>query len=109
MKEGAIIKVAFPQSDGQIKFRPAVLIKIVPPFNDLLVCAISTQVQHFISGLDIMLKKEDDDFAQTRLKQNSLIRVAKLVTIPSAEAEGEIGNISNQRYRLLLEQLKNFL
>ena len=101
--------MAFQQSDGLIKFRPAVLIKKVPPFDDLLVCAVSTQLQNFVPGLDIIMKEGEPDFPKTRLKQSSVIRVAKLATIPASGVEGEIGKISRERYQQLLNKLNSFL
>jgi mRNA interferase MazF len=109
MEEGSIIKVAFPQADGIIKFRPAVLIKKVPPYNDLMVCAVSTQIQTFVPGLDLIIQQEEKDFGQTRLKQSSIIRVAKLTTIPIKDVEGTIGNIGPTRYKQILVQLNVFL
>jgi mRNA interferase MazF len=109
MEEGAIVKVAFQQSDRLIKFRPAVLIKKVPPFDDLLVCAVSTQIQNSVTGLDIVIKESDPDFSKTRLKQSSVIRVGKLATIPAADVEGQIGSIGIARYQQLINQLSRFL
>jgi mRNA interferase MazF len=44
MKNGNIVLIPLPQSDGAIKRRPALLLKQMPPFNDWLLCGISTQL-----------------------------------------------------------------
>jgi mRNA interferase MazF len=41
MKEGNVILASLPQADGQIKKRPALFLREMPPFKDALVCGIS--------------------------------------------------------------------
>jgi mRNA interferase MazF len=43
MTEGDVILTPVPQADGQTKNRPAVILREMPPFGDVLVCGISTQ------------------------------------------------------------------
>lgn len=45
MKEGHVVLTPLPQADGQIKSRPALLLRQLPPFGDFLVCGISTQIR----------------------------------------------------------------
>ena len=42
MKEGDVIIVPMPQADGAVKNRPAVVLREMPPFRDVLVCGVST-------------------------------------------------------------------
>jgi mRNA interferase MazF len=42
MTEGDVCLAALPQSDGQLKDRPILLLKAIPPFGDMLVCGISS-------------------------------------------------------------------
>jgi mRNA interferase MazF len=44
MKEGDIILAPVPQADGGLKTRPALVLREMPPFRDVLICGISTQV-----------------------------------------------------------------
>jgi len=44
MKQGDVILTSMPQADGQVKNRPALFLRILPPFDDALVCGISTQL-----------------------------------------------------------------
>lgn len=38
MKQGDVIFTPVPQADGKLKNRPAVILKEMPPYGDLLVC-----------------------------------------------------------------------
>ena len=44
MKEGDIVLALLPQSDGRGKYRPAVVLRRMPGFHDLLVCGVSAQL-----------------------------------------------------------------
>ena len=48
MKEGDIVLTPLSQADGQIKNRPALFLRAMPPFNDVLGCGISTQMQQWL-------------------------------------------------------------
>ena len=52
MKEGDIILTPVPQANAQIKNRPALFLREMPPFNDALVCGVSTQLQQQVMGFD---------------------------------------------------------
>jgi len=41
MKEGDIVIVPMPQADGMVKNRPAVVLRAMPPFRDVLVCGVN--------------------------------------------------------------------
>jgi mRNA interferase MazF len=45
MKEGDVLLATLRQADGALKDRPVVLLRRMPPFQDLLVCGVSTQLQ----------------------------------------------------------------
>lgn len=62
-----MIRWAFVQADGRTKLRPAVLLKQVPPFNDWIICAISSQVQRYDAELDVMLDVGHPDFRSAGL------------------------------------------
>lgn len=50
MKEGDVILTPVPQANGIIKNRPAIILREMPPFNDLLVCGVSTQLHQRSHG-----------------------------------------------------------
>lgn len=89
-----MIRWAFLQGDAQVKWRPAILLKAVPPFNDWLICAVSSQTQRFQPQLDVLLDPTHPDFRATGLSYPSIVRTAHLATIPKQQVEGRIGRLS---------------
>jgi len=109
MEEGSIVRIALPQSDGKLRSRPALVLKKIEPFNDLLLCSISSKLHNEVKGLNIIIGSDHPDFISSRLKYPGLIRVANLFTIPSTVIEGKIGTISKQTYQLILDNLSHFI
>ena len=44
MNEGDVILAPLPQADGQVKNRPAIALRALPPFGDMLVCGVSATI-----------------------------------------------------------------
>lgn len=55
MKEGDILLATLPQADGTVKLRPVLFLHRMPPFQDFLVCGISTQLQQFVPELNELI------------------------------------------------------
>ena len=109
MKEGDIALINLLQSDGSYKIRPALILKQLPKYYDLLVCGISTQTHRHIKNLDEILDKNQTNFVNTGLRQTSLIRLSFLAVIPTTKIRGSIGKIDALLHRQLLQRLANFL
>jgi len=109
MKEGDILLTALRQADGTVKDRPVVFLRRMPPFRDLLVCGISTQLQQSAPELDETITPSDPDFRASGLKVPSLIRLGYLAVLPSAQFKGRIGRIASARLKRLLARLSDFL
>lgn len=109
MKESDIILTPIPQADGQIKNRPALLLRKMPPFDDVLVCGISTQLRQEIVGFDETITREDADFIESGLVADSLIRLGFLALIPQNKIIGSIGAIASERHKRLLKNLSDYL
>ncbi|MSR65012.1 MAG: transcriptional regulator [Verrucomicrobiae bacterium] len=105
MNEGDIALAPLPQVDGQIKNRPVVLLRRLPPFDDLLVCGVSTQLHHQVANFDEVLNPSDAEYAASGLKAASLIRLGFLAVLPEASLLGKIGSLSSERHRRLLSNL----
>jgi len=45
MTEGDVILAFLPQANRQVKNRPAVALRELPPYGDMLVCGASTQAR----------------------------------------------------------------
>lgn len=109
INEGAIVLKPLPQFDGRIKHRPAVVLRRMPPFGDLLVCGVSTQLQQQVADFDQVIQPGDVDYVPSGLKAPSLIRLGFLAVLPAREFLGVIGSISSERHRRLLKSLVEYL
>ena len=88
-----------------MKNRPAIVLRIMPPHGDLLVCGVSRQLHHEVVGFDDAIKPGDADFDASGLKAASLIRLRFLAVLPVSSFTGAIGSISPARHRRLVERL----
>jgi mRNA interferase MazF len=109
MKEGNVILAALPQADGLIKSRPAIILREMQPYRDLLVCGVSSQLHQQVKDFDEIVSQSDDDFTQSGLDPVSLIRLGFLALIIPKRVLGIIGSISPERHRRLLEKLSTYL
>jgi mRNA interferase MazF len=109
MKEADVALAPLPQSDGQVKPRPVVVLRQMPPFADWLVCGVSTQLQQQVPGLDEMIEPSHPDFPRSGLKAPSLIRLGFLTVLPASQFLGVIGSVSRERHHRLLENLRRHL
>ena len=109
MKEGNIILTPIPQVNGEIKNRPALILKEMPKYQDFLVCGISTQLKQYIPNFDEIISPEDEDFQSSGLVSQSVIRLSFLTVISRNIIIGSIGSISTERHQRLLENLSQYL
>ena len=109
MKEGDVVLTPIPQADSRVKNRPAIILREMPSYGDLLVCGVSTQLHHYLQGFDEIISPTDADFASSGLVAALLIRLSFLAILPRKNIAGVIGSISPERHRRLLEALSNYL
>lgn len=109
MTEGDVVLTPIPQADGTIKNRPAVFLREMPPFGDLLVCGVSTQLRQEVRDFDEVISPSDSDFKSSGIVRESLVRLGFLAVLPLNRVAGKIGSISPERHRRLLEKLSAFL
>ncbi|MGI8788279.1 MAG: type II toxin-antitoxin system PemK/MazF family toxin [Pyrinomonadaceae bacterium] len=109
MKESDVIIAAFPQSDGSLKRRPALILREMPPFRDFLICGISTQIRQRVENFDEIISSADDDFEESGLDADSLIRLGFLLVLPRTQIIGAIDEISKERHKKLLQNLTDYL
>lgn len=105
MNEGDIALAPLPQADGQIKNRPVVLLRRLPPFGDFLVCGVSTQLHQRVTDFDEVIAAGDPEFSASGLKASSLIRLGFLAVQPDSALLGKIGSLSFTRRQRLLANL----
>ena len=109
MTEGDVVLTPVPQADGTIKNRPAILLREFPPYQDFLVCGVSTQLHQEVKGFDDIVSSSDADFAASGLRSESLIRLGFIAMLPRTKIAGSIGAISSERHKSLLKALADYL
>ncbi len=109
MKERDVILTPIPQVNGGFKHRPAIVLREMPGYRDLLVCGVSTQLHQCIEGFDEIISTNDIDFADSGLLSISLIRLGFLAVLPRKSIAGSIGTISSVRHKRLLKKLSDYL
>lgn len=108
---GQIVLFRFPLTDlEQGKLRPALVIARLPgEFDDWLICMISTQTRHYLTGFDELIEEEDDDLLRSGLKTVSVIRVGRLAVVNADKLLGTIGEIDDERLQRIKTNLANWL
>ncbi|PSB24751.1 type II toxin-antitoxin system PemK/MazF family toxin [Stenomitos frigidus] len=109
MQEAEVVLTPVSQPDGVIKNRPAIILREMPPYKDLLVCGISTQLHQQVPDFDEIISPSDPDFIASGLKAESLIRLGFLAVLPRRNIIGSIGSISSERHQRLLKILSDYL
>ena len=109
MNQGDVVLTPVPQANGILKNRPAIFLREMPPYRDVLVCGISTQLHQEVKGFDEVVDQTDSDFAATGLRTTSLIRLGFLAVLPRSSVIGSIGLISSERHKRLLKRLSDYL
>ena len=109
MREGEIVLALLPQADGQLKNRPTLFLRALPPFSDALLCGVSTQLAREVKGFDEVIVPADADFGSSGLVAASLFRLGFLAVIPVNQLVGSIGHISIERHKRLLRNLGEYL
>ena len=101
----------FPHTDQEGgKLRPALVIrKAAGPYDDWLICMISSQLSQQIMGFDEILAEENDDFIRSGLRQGSVIRIGRLAVVQKNILLGAIGEISPERLEQIKKKLSDWL
>jgi mRNA interferase MazF len=111
IKAGQIVLFRFPQTDAiQGKLRPALLLGKLPgPYEDWLICMISTQLRQYIAGFDEVIDSREADFSRSGLKESSVIRVGRLAVVEGAILLGAIGEVDGERLNRIKKNLSSWL
>lgn len=105
MSPGSLALARIQQADGELKRRPVLVLQEVPPFSDVLVCAVSSQLRHECPGFDDVITVDDGDFLTSGLRVASLIRLGLVFTLPKSALLGRLGVISDDRLQTLRSRL----
>ena len=109
MREGDIVVAEVPQADDQRKKRPALVLREMPIYRDLLICGISTRLHLRVPDFDEVISPADSDFALSGLLAPSIVRTGFLFVLPRRSVIGSIGSIAPERHRRLLQALSSYL
>ncbi len=111
MKHGDVILIRLPQiTGGPLKLRPALVLAMLPgPFQNILICGISTQLHDLQPDWDELIDPNDADFPASGLHRISAIRLSYLYAADGSEISGVIGRINSERLSRLLKRLINLL
>lgn len=104
---GQIALVPFPFTDlSATKLRPVLMLRQAStPFDDWLVCMISSQLRQSDSRLDEVLQPGEADFVQSGLKVASVLRLSRLAVLDAALLAGCLGSISDRRLHQIRQRL----
>jgi mRNA interferase MazF len=111
MKPGDLVLLRFPQSNLQEgKLRPALVIAIAPGRHaDVLLALVTSRSYQAVADFDEVVEPTDPDFALTRLKSRSVIRLARLATVEPAVIAARLGSISPDRLTRICNRLVSWL
>jgi mRNA interferase MazF len=109
MQKGDVVLTPVPQADGTVKNRPAIGLREMPVYRDVLVYGVSTQLYQYVPGFDDLIPPADADFAASGLIAPSLNRLGFLAVVPQRNIPGTIGATAPERHKCLLQALSNYL
>ena len=111
MNPGDVVLIPLPQiGGGPPKLRPALLLATLQgPYQNLLLCGISTQLANLQPNWDELIQPGAPDFASSRLRQTSAIRLSYLYAADPSEIAGTIGSVDPARLQRLRQRLSDHL
>jgi mRNA interferase MazF len=111
LNPGDVVLIALPQIGGTAtKLRPALVLAALPgPYQNLLLCGISTQLHQLQANWDELIQPGDADFAASGLHRASIIRLSYLYAADPVEIAGVIRQIESARLQRLRQRLSDHL
>jgi mRNA interferase MazF len=111
VKPGDMVLIPLPQvGAGAPKLRPALLLADLPgPYQNMLLCGVSTQLQQLHANWDELIQPGDADLPSSGLHRASAIRLSYLYGADPAEIAGVIGSIGQARIQRLRQRLSDHL
>jgi mRNA interferase MazF len=108
---GDVVLIPLTQYGGATpKLRPALFLASLPgPYQNQLLCGISTQLHHLQANWDELVQTSDADFAASGLHRDSVVRLSYLYAADPSEIAGLIGSIDPSRLQRLRQHLSDHL
>jgi len=106
LARGDIVLVSFPFTDMSArKVRPAVIVSSNPQKSDVIVAFITSRADA-PGSYDLRLDDSDPGFASTGLKQTSIFRMNKIITLDQSILQRRLGVASVTLMRQLDHKLR---
>ena len=111
MTPGDVVLISLPVLGGSTsKLRPALLLAELPgPYQNRLLCGISTQLHKLGATWDELIQPGDADYQASGLHRTSIIRLSYLHAADAGEIAGAIGQIAAARLQRLRQRLSDYL
>ena len=111
MNPGDVVLISLPQIGGTAtKLRPALVLAALPgPYQNLLLCGISTQLHQLEANWDELIQPGDADYPTSGLRRASIIRLSYLYAADPSEISGVIGQIDPARFQRLRQRISDHL
>lgn len=98
----------FPFTDlTAIKLRPVLIVSCLR--QDIIVVAISSVATNYDTKTDVLIRSSDVDFKRTGLKQTSVIKCAKILTLDKRIVVGVLRIMSSDIQRRVDQKLREIL
>lgn len=106
IQQGDVLLARFPFTDlSASKLRPVVVLAPVPgPHGDYLVVFVSSQVQHEIKDVDLLIRRGDPGFVAAGFKVASLIRVGKVAVLARSLFAGPVGKLPDGVFKTVIDR-----
>lgn len=110
LSKGDIVLVPFPFTDLTLtKLRPAVVLWVDPNGSDVTLFFVSSQNVTSIAPGEFLIDSSDTEFAGTKLKVASKVRVTRIVTLERQFIQRRLGKLgTNQTQQLNAATLQAF-
>ena len=97
MIKNSIVLVPFPFDDfSASKVRPALcLTDKIGKYKNVIIAFISSKIAEDVLDSDIIVRKNSKEWERTGLLVDSIIRLHKVVTIPSSLIQRKLGNVNS--------------
>lgn len=105
MRPGFVVRWVFPQADGKLKERPAVLLSRFGSHGDWLVCGVSSKVWSFDARFHVLVEHGHPDLVGSGLSFDAILRADLVDTIPAVAIKDVLGEVSLATVRSLRTKL----
>lgn len=111
MRPGDVVLIELPQVGGGLpKLRPALVLAELPgPYQNILICGISTRFQDLLPDWDEVIDEADEDYPESGLHRASAVRLSYLYATEQREILGTIGRVDAKRLHRLAARLADRL